>query len=89
MADERDGDGLTEVQRRLRFVLPLAVFIVVIDTTIMNVSIGALVDDLDTDIGGVQSAIALYSLAMASFLLTGAKLGDILGRRRALSLIPI
>ena len=82
-ADERDGSGLTEVQRRLRFVLPLAVFIVVIDTTIMNVSIGALVDDLDTDIGGVQSAIALYSLVMASFLLTGAKLGDILGRRRA------
>ncbi len=75
--------GLTEAQRRLRLVLPLAIFIVVIDTTIMNVSIGAVVDDLDTDIGGVQSAIALYSLVMASFLLTGAKLGDILGRRRA------
>lgn len=83
MATEPNDAGLTEVQRRLRLVLPLAVFIVVIDTTIMNVSIGALVDDLDTDIGGVQSAIALYSLVMASFLLTGAKLGDILGRRRA------
>ena len=52
----------------------------------MNVSIGALVDDLDTEIAGVQSAIALYALVMASFLLTGAKLGDILGRRRAFSL---
>ncbi|MDE0802732.1 MAG: MFS transporter [Acidimicrobiales bacterium] len=74
---------MTDAQRRLRVVLPLAIFIVVIDTTIMNVSIGAVVSDLDTDIGGVQSAIALYSLVMASFLLTGAKLGDILGRRRA------
>ncbi len=83
MDDEPQPSGLTEVQRRLRLVLPLAIFIVVIDTTIMNVSIGAVVDDLDTDIGGVQSAIALYSLVMASFLLTGAKLGDILGRRRA------
>lgn len=81
--DAPEPTGLTEVQRRLRLVLPLAIFIVVIDTTIMNVSIGAVVDDLDTDIGGVQSAIALYSLVMASFLLTGAKLGDILGRRRA------
>lgn len=83
MGDDAPPEGLTEVQRRLRLVLPLAIFIVVIDTTIMNVSIGAVVDDLDTDIGGVQSAIALYSLVMASFLLTGAKLGDILGRRRA------
>lgn len=82
-ADGPQPAGLTDVQRRLRLVLPLAIFIVVIDTTIMNVSIGAVVDDLDTDIGGVQSAIALYSLVMASFLLTGAKLGDILGRRRA------
>lgn len=81
--DEPAHNGLTDAQRRLRLVLPLAIFIVVIDTTIMNVSIGAVVSDLDTDIGGVQSAIALYSLVMASFLLTGAKLGDILGRRRA------
>ena len=79
-------DTAAETRRRLRILLPLAVFVVVIDSTIMNVSIGALVDDLDTEIAGVQSAIALYALVMASFLLTGAKLGDILGRRRAFSL---
>lgn len=79
-------DSAAETRRRLRVLLPLAVFVVVIDSTIMNVSIGALVDDLDTEIAGVQSAIALYALVMASFLLTGAKLGDILGRRRAFSL---
>ncbi len=79
-------DTAAETRRRLRVLLPLAIFVVVIDSTIMNVSIGALVDDLDTEIAGVQSAIALYALVMASCLLTGAKLGDILGRRRAFTL---
>lgn len=58
-------------------------FIYVIDTTIMNVSISALVDDLDTTVGGVQGAITLYTLTMAAFMLTGGKLGDIWGSKRA------
>ena len=58
-------------------------FIYVIDTTIMNVSISALVEDLDTTVGGVQAAITLYTLTMAAFMLTGGKLGDIWGSKRA------
>ncbi|MEE8457330.1 MAG: MFS transporter, partial [Acidimicrobiia bacterium] len=64
-------------------ILSAAMFIYVIDTTIMNVSISALVDDLDTTVGQVQAAITLYTLTMAAFMLTGGKLGDIWGSKRA------
>ncbi|MCP4305373.1 MAG: MFS transporter [bacterium] len=64
-------------------VLAAAMFVYVIDTTLMNVSISALVEDLDTTVGSVQTAITLYTLTMASFMLTGGKLGDIWGSRRA------
>ena len=58
-------------------------FVYVIDTTLMNVSISALVEDLDTTVGEVQTAITLYTLTMAAFMLTGGKLGDIWGSKRA------
>jgi MFS family permease len=64
-------------------VLSAAMFVYVIDTTLMNVSISALVEDLDTTVGEVQAAITLYTLTMASFMLTGGKLGDIWGSKRA------
>lgn len=64
-------------------VLSAAMFAYVIDTTLMNVSISALVEDLDTSVGAVQAAITLYTLTMASFMLTGGKLGDIWGSKRA------
>src|SRR5438046_9779710 len=55
----------------------------VLDSSVMNVSISQIVDDLDTTVTGVQSAITMYTLVMAAFMLVGAKLGDILGRDRA------
>lgn len=64
-------------------ILASAMFIYVIDTTIMNVSISALVEDLDTSVSGVQAAITLYTLTMAAFMLTGGKLGDIWGSKLA------
>ncbi len=64
-------------------ILSAAMFIYVIDTTIMNVSISALVEDLGTTVGQVQAAITLYTLTMAAFMLTGGKLGDIWGSKRA------
>ncbi|WP_048123839.1 MFS transporter [Methanosarcina vacuolata] len=59
-------------------------FVLVIDTTIMNVSISTLIKDSDTNVATVQAAITLYSLVMASLMITGGKLGDIIGRKRAL-----
>jgi MFS family permease len=57
-------------------------FIIVIDTTIMNVSISALVGDLDTTVSSVQAAISIYALVMAAFILIliGRKWADIVGK---------
>lgn len=65
--------------------LALAQFVMVLDTSVMNVAISQIVEDLDTTIQGVQTAITMYTLVMASFMLLGAKLGDILGRNGALA----
>ncbi|MEI7889386.1 MAG: MFS transporter [Actinomycetes bacterium] len=67
-------------------VLAVAQFIMVLDTTVMNVSISAVVKDLNTTVSGVQLAITSYALVMAAFMLTGGRLGDILGRRRAFAI---
>jgi MFS family permease len=58
----------------------------VLDSSVMNVSISQIVADLDTTIAGVQLAITAYTLVMAAFMLAGAKLGDILGRDRAFAI---
>ena len=62
--------------------MSLAMFIIVIDTTIMNVSISALVEDLNTTVSGVQAAISIYALVMAAFILIGGKLADMFGPKR-------
>ena len=66
--------------------LASAQFVMVLDTSVMNVAISQIVDDLDTTIQGVQTAITMYTLVMAAFMLLGAKLGDILGRNRAFAI---
>lgn len=55
----------------------------VLDSTVMNVSISTLVKDLNTSVAGIQSAITLYTLTMAAFMMTGGKLGDSWGQIRA------
>ena len=64
-------------------ILAAAQFVMVLDSSVMNVSISQIVDDLDTTVTGVQGAITMYTLVMAAFMLVGAKLGDIWGRDRA------
>ena len=56
----------------------------VLDSTVMNVSISTVVKDLNTSFSAMQMAITFYTLTMASFMLLGGKLGDIWGRKRAL-----
>ena len=65
-------------------ILGAAQFVMVLDSTVMNVSISAVVEDLDSSVTAMQSAITFYTLTMAATMLLGAKLGDIWGRRRAL-----
>ena len=64
-------------------VLSAAQFLMVLDSTVMNVSISQLVEDLDTNVTTIQAVITLYALVMAAFMLVGGKVGDIIGRRRA------
>src|SRR5262245_49682123 len=68
---------------RLAVLLAMAMFVLVVDTSLMNVSISAVVRDLDTTVSGVQSAIALEALVSAAFILIGSKVGDLIGRKRA------
>src|SRR5512139_2343380 len=63
--------------------LGAAQFIMVLDTTVMNVSISQVAEDLHTTIVGLQTAITLYTLVMAAFMLLGGKLGDRWGAKRA------
>ncbi|RHA43572.1 MFS transporter [Cellulomonas rhizosphaerae] len=71
------------LDRRLALLLALAMFVLVVDTSFMNVSISAVVEDLGTTVSGVQSAIALEALVSAAFILIGSKVGDLVGRKRA------
>ena len=61
-------------------ILGSAQFVMVLDSSVMNVSISQIVEDLDTTVAGVQLAITAYTLVMAAFMLVGARLGDIWGR---------
>ncbi len=63
--------------------LAAAQFIMVLDTTVMNVSITQVAEDLNTTVVGLQTAITMYTLVMAAFMLLGGKLGDKWGAKRA------
>ncbi len=63
--------------------LATAQFLMVLDQSVMNVSISALVKDFHTTVTTIQAVITLYCLVMAMLILTGAKIGDMIGRRRA------
>jgi EmrB/QacA subfamily drug resistance transporter len=69
--------------RRLAVMLAMAMFVLVVDTSLMNVSIAKVVEDLGTTVSGVQGAIALEALVSAAFILIGSKVGDLIGRKRA------
>src|SRR3954469_14373481 len=79
-------DAVNEENRaspRLALLLAAAMFVLVVDTSLMNVSISAVTKDLHTTASGVQSAIALEALVSAAFILIGSKVGDLIGRKRA------
>ncbi len=67
-------------------VLGAAQFLMVLDQAVMNVAISQLVEDFDTTVTTIQAVIALYALVMAALMMTGGKIGDIIGRRRAFTI---
>jgi MFS family permease len=80
---EPDATKTVPFNGRLALLLAMAMFVLVVDTSLMNVSISAVVKDLDTTVSGVQSAIALEALVSAAFILIGGKTGDLIGRKLA------
>jgi len=69
---------------RLALLLAAAMFVLVVDTSLTNVSISAVVKDLDTTVSAVQSAIALEALVSAAFILISSKVGDLMARKAGL-----
>ena len=61
-------------------------FVMALDTTVMNTAIATVAKDVDTTVTGIQTAITLYTLVMASLMITGGKIGEILGRKRAFTI---
>lgn len=84
MSPARGGGHREEpFNRRLALLLAMAMFVLVVDTSIMNVSISAVVHDVGATVSGLQSTIALEALVSAAFILIGGKTGDLFGRKRA------
>src|SRR5438045_5217940 len=57
-----------------------------LDSSVMNVSMATVAKDLDTTVTGIQTAITMYTLVMAAFMITGGKIGQIIGRKRAFAI---
>src|SRR5216110_3144792 len=61
-------------------------FLMTLDSSVMNVSIATVAKDVGTTVTGIQTAITMYTLVMASLMITGGKIGQIWGRKRAFAI---
>jgi MFS family permease len=75
--------AIAKTGKSVLLVLAAGQFLMTLDSSVMNVSIATVAQDVGTTITGIQSAITLYTLVMASMMITGGKVGAIIGRRRA------
>jgi len=66
--------------------LASAQFLMTLDTSVMNVAIATVAKDVGTTVTGIQTAITMYTLVMAAFMITGGKIGQIIGRKRAFTI---
>ena len=79
-------DGSTRAASSILVILASGQFLMTLDTSVMNVSIRSVANDLGTTVTGIQTAITLYTLVMAAFMITGGKIGALIGRRRAFAI---
>ena len=75
-----------EAARTVLITLASAQFLMTLDSSVMNVSIATVAKDVGTTVTGIQTAITLYTLVMASLMITGGKIGQIWGRKRAFAI---
>jgi MFS family permease len=85
-APEQRGASSTAKGSAVLVILAAAQFLMTLDTSVMNVSIRQVANDLGTTVTGIQTAITLYTLVMAAFMITGGKIGALIGRRRAFAI---
>jgi MFS family permease len=79
-------EGAATASGTVLLTLASAQFLMTLDSSVMNVSIATVAKDVGTTVTGIQTAITFYTLVMASLMITGGKLGQILGRRRAFTI---
>lgn len=58
-------------------------FLMTLDSSVMNVAIATVAEDVGTTVTGIQAAITLYMLVMAMLMVAGGRIGSMIGRRRA------
>jgi MFS family permease len=68
------------------FTLAAGQFLMTLDSAVMNVSIATVAEDVGTTVTGIQGAITAYTLVMAALMITGAKVGAMIGRKRAFTI---
>lgn len=83
---DRTGGQVAAAAGMVLLTLSSAQFLMTLDSSVMNVSIATVAKDVGTTVTGIQTAITFYTLVMASLMITGGKLGQILGRKRAFAL---
>src|SRR5438874_12840776 len=86
--DEHQGEATTGRSGPSIVLLTLASgqFLMTLDSSVMNVSIATVAADVGTTVSGIQGAITAYTLVMAALMITGAKIGAMLGRKRAFAI---
>jgi MFS family permease len=82
----RAAEGAAAAAGLVLLTLASAQFLMTLDSSVMNVSIATVAKDVGTTVTGIQTAITFYTLVMASLMITGGKIGQILGRKRAFAI---
>jgi MFS family permease len=81
-----DAQVLAKASGLVLLTLASGQFVMTLDSSVMNVSIATVAKDVGTTVTGIQTAITMYTLVMASFMITGGKIGQIIGRKRAFAI---
>ena len=86
MTSEKSVAAATGAAGTVLLTLASGQFLMTLDSSVMNVSIAQVASDIGTTVTGVQTAITLYTLVMATMMITGGKIGSMIGRRRAFAI---
>src|SRR5512135_1376191 len=85
-AKTSSSEAATKGTGLVLLVLAAGQFLMTLDSSVMNVSIATVAKDVGTTVTGIQAAITFYTLVMATLMITGGKLGQILGRKRVFAI---